>query len=101
MGKVDLHIHSHYSMDGEYSVLDLFKKAEEAGLSLAAIADHDNIEAARQVNTYRTYSNIKWIPAIECTCSYNDKELHVLGYGIDPYFSWFDDLYARVKKSST
>lgn len=99
MGKVDLHIHSHYSMDGEYSVLDLFKKAEEAGLSLAAIADHDNIEAARQVNTYRTYSNIKWIPAIECTCSYNDKELHVLGYGIDPYFSWFDDLYARVKKA--
>lgn len=99
MGKVDLHIHSNYSMDGEYTVLELFKIAEEAGISLAAIADHDNIEAARQVETYRTYSNIKWIPAIECTCLYNDLELHILGYGIDPHFSWFDDLHARTKKA--
>lgn len=99
MGKVDLHIHSHYSMDGEFSVLDLFKKAEETGLSLAAIADHDNIEAAKQVETYRTYSNIKWIPAIECTCTFNDKELHIIGYGIDPQFNWFQDLHLRIKKA--
>ncbi len=99
MGKVDLHIHSHYSMDGEFSVLDLIKIAEDAGITLASIVDHDNIQAARQVETYRAYSNIKWIPAIECTCMYNDMELHVLGYGIDPHFSWFDDLLERVKKA--
>lgn len=99
MGKVDLHIHSHYSMDGEFSVLDLFKKAEEAGLGLASIADHDNIESAKQVETYRTYSNIKWIPAIECTCVYGDMELHIIGYGIDPQFNWFQDLHLRVKKA--
>lgn len=99
MSKVDLHIHSHYSMDGEFSVLDLFKIAEEAGITLASIVDHDNIEATRQVETYRTYSNIKWIQAIECTCLYNDMELHVLGYGIDPHFAWFDDLHSRVKKA--
>lgn len=99
MGKIDLHIHSHYSMDGEFSVLDLFKRAEEAGITLAAIADHDNIESAKQVETYRTYSNVKWIPAIECTCAFNDQELHIIGYGINPHFTWFQDLHLRIKKA--
>lgn len=99
MSVVDLHIHSNYSLDGEYSVLDLFKEVEARGVKVAAIADHDRIDAAREVEAYRPYSNIMWIPAIECSAIYQNKEIHLLGYGIDPHNSWFDEHYQNIKKA--
>ena len=97
MSVVDLHIHSNYSLDGEFSVLDLFKEVESRGVKLAAIADHDRIDAAREVEAYRPYSNIRWIPAIECSAIYQNKEIHLLGYGIDPHHSWFDEHHQKIK----
>lgn len=97
MSEVDLHIHSIYSLDGEYAVLDLFKEVEARGVKLAAIADHDRIDAAREVDAYRPYSNVTWIPAIECSAIYQNKEIHLIGYGIDPSHSWFDEHYQRIK----
>jgi hypothetical protein len=99
MSEVDLHIHSSYSLDGEFSVLDLFKEVEARGVKLAAIADHDCIDSAREVMAYRTFSNIKWIPAIECSAIYQNKEVHLLGYGIDPHHTWFDEHNRRIKEA--
>ena len=97
MSEVDLHIHSIYSLDGEYAVLDVFKEAEARGVKLASIADHDRIDAAREVDAYRPFSNVTWIPAIECSTTYQNKEISLIGYGIDPSHTWFDENYRRIK----
>ena len=44
MEKIDLHMHSLYS-DGVYDVSTLLKMAEERGLSIISITDHDNCKA--------------------------------------------------------
>ena len=42
---IDLHMHSMYSDDGEYSPEQLVKMCHEAGVRIMAIADHNWIKA--------------------------------------------------------
>ena len=41
---IDLHIHTTNS-DGEFTTEEILKKAQEKGLEIIAITDHDNINA--------------------------------------------------------
>ncbi len=96
---IDLHLHSSYSTNGEYSVLELFKKAEEAGLSVAAIADEDSIQANREMLQYENFSKTKWISATQISVQHNGVDFQVLGYGINIDFPWFDKHAQLVKDS--
>ncbi len=44
----DLHVHTNFSKDGESSVEDILKKAENVGLDVIAITDHDTIDGAKK-----------------------------------------------------
>ncbi|MCK4496699.1 MAG: PHP domain-containing protein, partial [Candidatus Aenigmarchaeota archaeon] len=44
--KVDLHIHTKYSKDGEINPEDLVKKAVELGFDAIAVTDHGTIKGA-------------------------------------------------------
>ncbi len=96
---IDLHLHSIYSINGEYSVLDLFKKAEEAGLTVAAIADEDSIQANREVLQYENYSQIKWFTATQISVNHNGLEFQLLAYGIDINYPWFEQHEKKMKQS--
>lgn len=57
---IDLHMHSYYSNDGEYSPAELVKKCSDADIHLMSIADHNTVhateealEAARSAGTAR------------------------------------------------
>ena len=41
---IDLHIHTTNS-DGEFTTKEILEKAQEKGLEIIAITDHDNINA--------------------------------------------------------
>jgi len=83
MSNVDLHMHSIYSDDGEFTVKELFKLAKEANLNLMSITDHDTVEANFEAVEIADLYGITYLPGIEVSCQFNDIDLHVIGYNID------------------
>ena len=51
MLRVDLHLHSHYSHDGQSSLEDLIERAEECRLDRIALTDHNTVEGALRLAT--------------------------------------------------
>ena len=44
--RVDLHLHSHYSPDGQSSLDELIRRCAECGLDRIALTDHNTVEGA-------------------------------------------------------
>ena len=44
--RVDLHLHSHYSHDGQSSLEELIERCAECGLDRIALTDHNTVEGA-------------------------------------------------------
>ena len=80
--RIDLHLHSTAS-DGSLSPSALAWAARSGGLDVIAIADHDTTAGIREARNSNT-GNIHIIPAIELSCTYLEREVHILGYFIDP-----------------
>lgn len=93
--KIDLHMHSIKSDDGEYTPEHLMKLCHNAGLEVVAIADHNSVEAVSDAKIAASALGLTLIPAIELDCVIEDVELHVLGYGINEA----DVAFARVSAS--
>jgi 3',5'-nucleoside bisphosphate phosphatase len=99
MHRVDLHLHSLNSEEGEMSVLDLMRLVEQSDIGLASIVDPNVIHTAKEVKAYKQHSKVKWIEAIEIHAMYKHHELSVIGYGIDPDYPWFQDLESIIQKA--
>ncbi|OUQ29647.1 phosphatase [Massilimicrobiota sp. An134] len=80
---IDLHMHSMYSDDGEYTPTQLVDMCHEAGVKIIAIADHNWVKANEEAKKHADELGMTYIPAIEIDCTYKGVNLHVLGYGID------------------
>src|SRR5690554_1687817 len=91
--KMDLHMHTSYSNDGEFSVSELVKKVKEAKVNVFAIADHNTTLAVQEYVSNFGDQTLTLVPAIEIDCMFKQTHLHVLGYGIDPFFDGFKDLH--------
>jgi len=72
----DLHVHTNVSKDGESSVEEILKRAEEAGLDAIAITDHDSVDGAKRAMACK--SNVIVIPGIEVST----KQGHLLVLGV-------------------
>jgi predicted metal-dependent phosphoesterase TrpH len=99
--KADLHMHSTCS-DGKYSPSELVHRAKNYGMSCIAITDHDTMEGVDEAIETGLALGVEVIPAVEVTASYNDKECHVLCYGVERRNEgWRSMLQAqqRIRKS--
>src|SRR5215218_7320195 len=77
----DLQSHSTYS-DGTLPPAEVVKRAEEAGVRVLALTDHDTVDGVNEA--LRAAATTRVIPAVELSSVYNDYEdLHILGYGLD------------------
>jgi len=95
VSKVDLHLHSTAS-DGRFSPEEIVRESAEQGLTVIAIADHDNVDSiAPALAAARAFSGLKVIPAVEISTYVPRGEVHVLGYFID-YTS--EELRVRLEK---
>ncbi len=92
MATIDLHIHSNYSGDGEFSPTQLVDFCRQAGLTHAAIADHNTTRATEQASLAAQGTGLMIIPAIEMDCVFDGVNLHLLGYGIDPIAPVFAEI---------
>ena len=95
---IDLHMHSLYSDDGEFTPGQLVEMCHEAGVKIMAIADHNWVKAIDEAKKKAEELKIKYIPAIEIDCTYKEINLHVLGYGIDYTNPAFNQLGEDILK---
>ena len=86
----DLHMHSLYSNDGEFSPEQLVENCNICNIKVMSITDHNTVAANFTAQKSAVKHNIKYIPGIEIDCTFENTDFHVLGYQInfqDPAFA--------------
>ena len=81
-----MHVHSNKS-DGTCTPTQVIEAAISAGLSAVALTDHDTadgiLEAYDAAQQLRKDIDFEFIPGIELSVSYENKELHIVGLYLD------------------
>jgi predicted metal-dependent phosphoesterase TrpH len=80
---VDLHLHTNAS-DGRCTPAELVSCASGAGLSTISITDHDTIAAIEEAQPAAVAAGVRLVPGIEVTAVWQELDVHVLGYYLDP-----------------
>lgn len=94
--RVDLHTHTCYS-DGKLTPAALLEKADDAGLRVLALTDHDTLagwDAAQEVASMP----VDLVPGVELSVTAGDREVHLLGYGFDPAHGGLRDHLERFTR---
>ena len=98
MSYIDLHMHSFYSDDGEFSPKELVDLCIGKGIKYFSIADHNSVKGIKEAKEYCKGREINIIPAVELDCTIDGVNLHVLGYGIDYNNDIFDKIEEDIIK---
>lgn len=80
---IDLHMHTIFS-DGSVRPEDLVQLAVDNQLEAIAITDHDTTESLALAQKAAEGLPLEIIPGIEVNTVWKEKEVHILGYYIDP-----------------
>ena len=108
---IDLHLHTTAS-DGLLTPRELVHRAAAAGLTTIAVTDHDTIAGLEEAGQAGAAVGMRVVPGIEITAVENERDVHVLGYFLDPLlhvalrdalepsheFQILDDLHLRVQR---
>ena len=88
---VDLHLHSHAS-DGDLPPLHVASAARKAWLSHWALTDHDTLAGWRAAA-----GSPGLVCGVEVTAGAEDREVHIVGLGIDPAHDGLAILLADIR----
>jgi predicted metal-dependent phosphoesterase TrpH len=77
-GRVDLHVHSNRSSDGDFTPAELVGFARKHGMRAISIADHDTVAAYPEAIEEGRKAGVEVIPGIELTTLFGGREFHVL-----------------------
>jgi len=80
---IDLHLHTTAS-DGLCAPDVLVDLAWRAGIRTMSVTDHDTVAALPDAERCANASGIAFVPGIEITAIHEGRDVHVLGYFIDP-----------------
>ncbi|WP_304159036.1 PHP domain-containing protein [Fusobacterium ulcerans] len=80
---IDLHMHSLYSDDGEFSPKEIIAIGKDEGMEIMALTDHNSVKGADEMIESGKKAGIKVISGVEIDCVYKGVNLHMLGYGIN------------------
>jgi 3',5'-nucleoside bisphosphate phosphatase len=80
---IDLHTHTTAS-DGRCTPDQLVARASTAGVRILAVTDHDTVAGCAPVEAACAKAGIEFVTGIEITAVLDERDIHVLGYFIDP-----------------
>ena len=80
--RIDLHMHSTFS-DGTLTPTELIDKAVAVKLSVISLTDHDCLDGVPEAIEAGRAKGVEVLTGVELSCEYRDRDLHVLGYGMD------------------
>src|SRR3954463_3965976 len=83
MSRIDLHIHTTAS-DGLSHPSELMGQLCAAGVTVFAVTDHDTVAALSDASRLASAAGLTFVPGIEITAVDRGRDVHVLGYFIDP-----------------
>lgn len=81
--RVDLHIHTNAS-DGAWPPARVVEAAAAGGLDVIAVSDHDTTAGVAEAQEAARSHRVQVIPALEMSTTWEGREIHVLGYFVDP-----------------
>jgi predicted metal-dependent phosphoesterase TrpH len=80
---VDLHLHT-LASDGFWTPDTLTQYLVENQFKVAAVCDHDTQRSVVETIALGAERGVQIVPGVEVTCSWEDRQLHILIYGIRP-----------------
>jgi hypothetical protein len=81
--RLDLHVHSTAS-DGAWSPEAVVRGAAEGGLDVLALTDHDTVAGYAAAAAVGREVDVQVIPALEASSTWQGRDVHILGYFVDP-----------------
>lgn len=80
---IDLHLHTTAS-DGRLSPATLVERVAAAGITVMSVTDHDTVAGLGEVRRAADAAGIELVNGIEVTAVHEGRDIHMLGYFIDP-----------------
>ena len=80
---IDLHMHTTRS-DGTIAPAALVDRARAAGIRTMSVTDHDTMAGVAEAGAAASRRGIEFLPGIEITAVADGRDLHMLGYFLDP-----------------
>lgn len=81
--RLDLHLHTRAS-DGAWAPAQVVREALRAGLDVLAVTDHDTTAGVAEASDAARSAGVRLITGCELSSTHDGRDLHVLGYGVDP-----------------
>lgn len=81
----DLHCHSKAS-DGSLSPTELLQRAQQKGVNVLALTDHDTVAGLPEAKRFAEAHNIQLINGIELSTQWHNHCFHIVGLGINPVY---------------
>lgn len=98
MKKVDMHMHTCAS-DGTWDEFELKDELKKNKINIFSITDHDSIDNVRKMDKIlNSNDELEFIPGVELTTSYDNKEYHLTLYNYDDKNTLFLDLINWTKE---
>lgn len=97
--KVDLHIHTTASSDGQHSPREIFEMAKKIGLRAIAFADHNSVGSLDEGLQLSKEYGIEFIPCFELNTLYDDMDIHMLAYYVDHHERALHDWLAVINEA--
>lgn len=97
---IDLHMHSCYSDDGQYTPEELVDLCYTQGIRIMSVTDHNCTRANIEAQAAASKKGIGYIPGTEVDCIYENVNFHVLGYGIDYKNRDFERIEENIRVQS-
>ena len=96
--RIDLHMHSNYS-DGVHAPAALVDMAKWKGISAIALSDHDSLDGFPELSAAARIAGVSVMSGVELSCEYGGRDLHVLGYGVDPGHTPLQSLLLEFRRT--
>ncbi len=94
--RIDLHMHSTFS-DGLKTPAELVEKAVRRGLAAISLTDHDCLDGTKEAIAAGNEKGVEILSGVELSSEYGGRDLHILGYGIDPDHAEFQGMLQRFR----
>jgi predicted metal-dependent phosphoesterase TrpH len=94
---IDLHLHTTAS-DGRLTPATLVERVADAGITVMSVTDHDTVAGLADVRRAADAAGIALVDGIEITAVHDGRDVHMLGYFIDPADASFNDFLAEQRR---
>lgn len=96
MVTIDLHMHSHHSDDGDFSVQELLGLCAQAQVTHLSITDHNSVRAVPEALALARGMGLCVLSGVELDCTHMGRNFHLLGYHFDASRPVFDQIEQSI-----